>query len=142
MENRAPVTFGQQLLENQAKMADDTPMLARDLHHDMLADLAGKLKTFVMDEAQKNPSKSFYVLVYMGKDLTLETVVRAVIQARWTKPRPEPSSFLYYFDHKKETFDLLYSLPPEYSMANILMQPHLYDPLLVDWVRKYKKNEL
>lgn len=123
-------------------MANDAPIPVIEMRQSMEQDIAKKLQNFLSEETKKFPGKSFYILVFMGKDLQLETVVRLVMQARWTRPEPQPSSFLYYYDHQKDGVELVYSLPPEYVMAKIAAMPQDYDPQLVQWVRDYRNGTL
>lgn len=136
------IKFGEKLLQEQQKMSDESPIPVIEMRSSMEEDIAKKLQKFVEQEANKFPGKSFYILAFMGKDMSLETVVRLVMQARWTKPDPQPSSFLYYFDHKKESVELIWSLPPDYSMAKILAMPWEYDPQLVQWVKDFQSGKL
>lgn len=135
--------FGAQLVEAQKKMAeDDYGISVIDMRQTMEQDIAKKLESFVDENTKKYPGRSFYILCYMGKDLEAETVIRLVLQARWTVPEPQPSTFVYIYNHHVGLPELIWSLPPEYALAKIKSMPWEYDLKLVQWVDQYFDNTL
>lgn len=136
------MTFGQQLLNAQDKMIDEAPMPIIELRESIEQDIAKKLQAFVEKETKANPGKDFYIQVFMAKDFALETAIRMIMQARWTRPLPQCGHWVYKFDAAKDGIELLWVLPNEYICGHIVGNPQDYDSKLVEWVTKFQKGLL
>ncbi len=134
--------FASKLLVEQQKMIDAPEIPLIEMRRSMESELVKRRDDFLAAETKKNPGKSFWIEVAMWKDMKRESVVRQVMQARWTAPEPQPSTQVYFFNHRTDVLELKWTLPPPYSMAKILEMPGEYDKKLVEWVRAYAKGNL
>jgi hypothetical protein len=133
--------FASKLLIEQTKMLDGPEIPVIEMRLSMEDELIKRRDTFLASEVKKHPGKSFWIEIAMWKDMKKETVVRQVIQARWTRPEPQPSTQVYYYNHRTDVLELKWTLPPPYSMSKILAMPQEYDQTLVKWVKEYARGD-
>ncbi|NJL54189.1 hypothetical protein HC928_02735 [bacterium] len=92
----------------------------------------------------KRYESPFYVFVLTKKEMWAENVVRNYFVARQSKPDmqdmiveyPHATKTLYEIDSKKCSINLEWTLPGVEEAKSIMKNPSIYDPFLVDCIKK------
>ena len=98
----------------------------------------------------KNFESPFYILVLHKKEFWTDNVLRNWFVSRQTRPLaadlrreyPNHGITLYSYDGTNGHLKILYSLPTAQDSKTIMKNAHLYDPQLVEWIKKFNEGRL
>ena len=107
--------------------------------HEYMAKLREIVERRQNDSAWKD---KYYLLAITRKNPVLVRVVEIYIQARHTRPIPEPGLTLYSYDPSKKELKLEWVLPHKRAFNTFLKTEAYTDPFLIECIKKYQQGTL
>lgn len=145
--NPDPAKVGQAVYDILSK--SQSPIEVGEIISEYAERYTEEVKATIRENENKYVSP-FYVVVLHKKEPWAVNVMRNWFIARQTLPTssslrenyPNHSVTVYRYDSKNVKLDLLYSLPTAQDALTIKKNAHLYDPQLVDWIRRFDIGSL
>lgn len=120
---------------------------------DIISEYGDKYTKEIVSALETNANKyeaPFYIVVLHKKEPWAVNVLRNWFVSRQTRPSasvllmdyPNHMHTVYSYDKRTSELKLLWSLPTAQDAITIKKNGHLYDPQLLDWIRRYESGEL
>lgn len=109
-------------------VSEKDPLLVGDVSCEHVKELSDLLNRQVEYTTKKWPDQSFFIEVNLKKDFISDIIaniaplIRKIPKARRTCPEPFYDQIVFYYDHKKEVLELLWSIPDIDTCFTYLMR--------------------
>ena len=97
-----------------------------------------------IDERRRLPlwQEKFYLLVYFKKNAILHRAINVFVQARHSRPYPQPGMTLFSYEPKKDLLLLEWVLPEKHAFRTFLSTRDYADPFLMGCIDKFLAGKL
>lgn len=116
--------------------------MTNEIMKDFKVDVEEGLAACFKHSKNKNEGRPFYLMIHEKKDLQMKNALCRVRHYFGFLPWPEDDTTVFYGNPKTNSVHFCWSIPHSSEMDNIIMNPNLFDPLLVMQVKAWKAFDL
>lgn len=131
-------TLGTQLINTADEHSKSSPVEVNDLSHE--CGKAYMKALYESIEKHSNLEDDYFIQVTIDKPREYrDRAVRAVFVVRSTQPDMMPNTDLWGISNRRNSVELLFSLPDWRDMSGLLDNESVHNEKLIGWIKQYAK---
>ena len=113
-----------------------------DLTAELQSSLVEDLNETIVDGTKEFEGKPFYIIVHEKKDMQMPRMILRRMLKSLKRPYPEDDTLVFYVNPQYNDVRFCWCLPHWSEMYNMLENPTLFDPAMIEQIKAWKRIDL